>query len=156
MNYRGPRLTVEDFAQIASTAVRTGSTLRAPVFDSIPKSEPAPVVVGSGPVAWSTSVVMERWPTVVYDTNGYYASLGVTPWATRDDLRRAYVSKGGELSPRLTYIMSQLLDPEVRRRYDSTPIGSFYYDDYVETQARIEASDRVSQLLIQGASYEAP
>lgn len=98
------------------------------------------LLVGTAPV-FSTSTDVEVWPTIVWDTNAYYASLGVTHRATRQQLRVAYIQRDGHRSARLTYILKQLLDTEVRRRYDATPQHSIFVDDYV--------AERVQRILSQ-------
>jgi hypothetical protein len=85
-----------------------------------------------------------------YDTNGYYRELGVLLWATRREIRKAYQAKRGWLSDRLTYIVHQLLDVQVRRDYDETPLGSLFLDDYVQDWMRRERVRNVVALLMQG------
>lgn len=90
----------------------------------------------SGPVEFSTSTVLCHWPQIVWDVNGYYRDLGVQHFATVAELRRAYQEKGGERSARLTYVLRQLLNPSVRRAYDSTLPGQVFYDAYVDEYVR--------------------
>lgn len=98
------------------------------------------LIVGIASV-FSTSTEVEVWPTIVWDTNAYYASLGVTHRATRQELRVAYMQLNGHQSARLTYILKQLLDRDIRRRYDATPQNSIFVDDYV--------AERVQRILSQ-------
>lgn len=114
-------------------------------------------VAGTGPVTFSTCVTLQptRIARYCFDTNGYYAALGVSPAATRKELREAYQRLGGATSPRLTYIIKQLLDPEVRARYDATPLGSVFLDYDVETYLRRKRVKDVVGLRIQGRHEEA-
>lgn len=102
------------------------------------------IIEGKGPLECSTSVAVERWPSIVWDPNGYYRELGVLPQATRRELREAYQALGGQHSQRLTYIMHQLLDPEVRAAYDATPSGSMFLDDYLAEELRRRSAREIS------------
>lgn len=95
-----------------------------------------PRLIGEGPPSFSTSTSIIPHLRFVWDTNGYYWELGVATDATRRDLRVAYQRSAGWESARLTYIFSQLIDPSVRRHYDATPLGSLFWDDYVEAEWR--------------------
>lgn len=88
------------------------------------------------PVAFRTCSALALVNGVVWDTNRYYRDLGVGPRATKREIREAYIRLGGQASPRLTYIVHQLLDDDVRRRYDATPPGSLFRDEYVEWMIR--------------------
>jgi hypothetical protein len=90
-----------------------------------------PVAVPAGPFEFSTAQAIEPWLTIVWDVNGYYAELGVYPRATRAELRAAYQAKRGWASARLTYILRQLLDTEIRAAYDSSRPGSVFFDLYI-------------------------
>jgi hypothetical protein len=98
-----------------------------------------------GPVVCSSGLELESWPSVVWDVNGYYWSLGVHFRATRRQLKDAYRARGGEDDAYLTYVFSQLLDPQIRRAYDAKPLGSVFWDKYVEKKVR----DRAHQMAIQ-------
>jgi len=91
------------------------------------------------PVVCSSSLELERWPSVVWDVNWYYWVLGVHFRATRRQLKDAYLDKKGEDDDYLTYIFSQLLNPEIRRAYDAKPLGSVFWDKYVEQKVRERA-----------------
>ena len=90
-----------------------------------------PVAVPAGPFEFATAQALERWPTIVWDVNSYYAALGVSPRSSRAELRMAYQTKQGWRSPRLTYILGQLLDPDIRAAYDSCRAGDTFFDRYV-------------------------
>jgi hypothetical protein len=92
--------------------------------------------VGDGPVQCSSSTELSVWPSIIHDVNGYYRELGVTPWATRRELREAYQAKGGPDDVRLTYIFGQLLNKEVRRAYDSMGFGEVFMDQYVRDEIK--------------------
>lgn len=80
----------------------------------------------------TTCVTVEPYRPVVWDVNGYYRELGVSPYASRLEIRRAYQAAQGHVSPRLTYIVKQLLDPEIRAKYDACEPGSLFFDRYLE------------------------
>lgn len=90
-----------------------------------------PVAVPAGPYEFATAQELEPWPTIVWDVNGYYRELGVYPKATRTELKLAYQAKKGWGSARLTYILRQLLDDEIRAAYDSSRPGSVFFDEYI-------------------------
>lgn len=78
---------------------------------------------------------------VCWDANGYYRELDVHWKATRKELRQAYQRLDGQDSRRLTYVLKQLLNPEVRRAYDSTPLGEPFLDDlYVQEEIKRRAA----------------
>lgn len=104
---------------------REGTTLE----DTLHNVKPIPVP--AGPMICSTSVSLEKWPTVVWDVNNYYAELGIHWSASNKEIREAYQALDGASSERLTYIVKQLLDPEIRRGYDATQLGSVFFDKYI-------------------------
>lgn len=81
-----------------------------------------------------------RLPPNRADPHGYYAEIGVPPWATPDEIRRAvrklyrrlHPDTGQEPDParlqRVKLVADVLLDPQERRRYDSTPPGKRLLD----------------------------
>ncbi len=86
-----------------------------------------------GAVDMSSSVALNGVPRLVWDVNGYYRDLGIG-WPfkpSKSDLRVAYHQKKGWESHHLTYVLKQLLDPEVRAKYDARPLGKFMRDRYV-------------------------
>jgi hypothetical protein len=86
-------------------------------------------------------------PERIWDVNGYYRELGVATDATRKQLRLAYQAKDGQSSERLTYIITQLLNPEVRFAYDCAPPGEPFLDKYVWEQIRARMKDRISDAM---------
>lgn len=114
-----------------------------------------PFLVGDGPVTFSTSLELVLLYPLIWDVNGYYRELGVSPYATKVQIKWAYRKKKGWKSPRLTYIMKQLLNPAIRRLYDTTPLGEVFWDAYVEEAMRNAAQRRVSELKAQGRVAEA-
>lgn len=90
-----------------------------------------PVAVPAGPFEFATAQGLEPWPTIVWDVNGYYRELGVLSRATRAELKMAYQAKRGWASARLTYVLRQLLDTEIRAAYDSSRPGSVFFDEYI-------------------------
>lgn len=109
------------------------------------RQEENPSLVGRGPVECSSCTELSVLPDVIWDVNGYYRELGVSPRATRKDLRLAYQAKDGQNSARLTYIFRQLLNPKTRFEYDCTPLGELFFDDYVRDMLNRRMKDRLSQ-----------
>lgn len=92
-------------------------------------------LVGDGQVAFSTTLDLEPTRVIIWDTNGYYRSLGVSPYASRAEIRDAYLRLNGHRSHRLTIIVKTLLDRDTRARYDRTPLGCFWaHDDALKTR----------------------
>ncbi len=106
----------------------------------LPEALARPRLVGDGPATFSTCVALERSPAMVYDVNGYYRALGVPPSATKHQIARAYHERGTD-DPYLTYVVTQLLDPETRGAYDATPLGHVFLDEYVMERIRLARSD---------------
>lgn len=100
-------------------------------------------------VEFTTCVAVESWPTVVWDVNRYYAELGVAPDATRAEIRERYQQIEGWRSERLTFIAKQLLDSRVRALYDATPVGSLFFDAYVEAYVRRKIADNIRDEIMQ-------
>lgn len=96
---------------------------------------------GLGTDVRSTCLEVERWPTVVWDVNGYYRALGVSFRATRKQLMQAYNDRDGQSSRYLTYVLSQLLNPAVRRRYDAAAMHGIFMDRYVEETLKRRAQE---------------
>lgn len=113
-----------------------------------------PQIVGN-PLDFSTCVDLVLYPPIIWDTNRYYARLGVDPRATKAEIREAYIAKGGQDDERLTYIFKQLLDPEMRAAYDSTPLGALFFDYEIETAGRRVLADEVAKLRAMGLLDEA-
>jgi hypothetical protein len=102
---------------------------RSPAY--VAEEQPRPHAVESGPMEFTSCVGVQRWPLIVWDVNAYYAELGV-PWtASRAEIRAAYQRCRGDTSDRLTYIVKQLLNDEVRARYDACQPGSVFFDRYI-------------------------
>lgn len=98
-------------------------------------------------VEFSTSIDLMLWPSIVWDVNGYYSALGIRPDATRAEIAAAYMALGGEASDRLTYIVSQLLNSEIRRDYDQMPMGSTFWDRFEEEAERARLMERIQRHL---------
>lgn len=93
----------------------------------------------SGVLVCSSGMELESWPSIVWDVNWYYWVLGVHFRATRRQLADAYRDRHGEDDAYLTYVFSQLLNPGVRRAYDARPLGSIFWDKYVDQKVRANA-----------------
>jgi len=113
---------------------------------SVPAWEPGPppdqpLRCGPAEELWASSC-LELLPfrPVIWDVNGYYAELGVDSRATRRQLMRAYNALDGQRSERLTYVLRQLLDTDVRRDYDAALPGEPFIDRYVEEEMRKRAA----------------
>jgi hypothetical protein len=90
-----------------------------------------PVAVFTGPLVFSVGGVLDLIPRWIWDVNGYYEALCVSPQARRIDLLRAYVAADGASSVRLTMILRLLLNPKVRWLYDCSAPGEVFVDDEV-------------------------
>jgi hypothetical protein len=98
-----------------------------------------PWLRGQGEPVFSTCTDLAISPEVCFDVNGYYRELGVHWKASKRELLFAYRDKDGPNDERLTYIFKQLLDSAIRRTYDRAPLGSLYFDRYVQ--------ERVSRMI---------
>lgn len=107
-----------------------------------------------GPVVteFSTSNMLTRYRPVIWDVNCYYRELGVSPYATKSEIRHAYQRAQGWESERLTYIVKQLLNETVRALYDAVPFGSVFYDHYIDRVARQRNADEIVADRLAGAS----
>lgn len=120
-----PRLTGEEMAD-----------LTARLSDS-----DRPVLVGYGPVEFSTSLALEPYPSIIWDVNGYYRDLGVWQHATRKQIKDRYQILHGENNVRLTLIVGVLLNKVDRYRYDTTPMGELFYDAEIEENIKRRMAD---------------
>lgn len=113
-----------------------------------------PHLVGAGPSEFATTMALELHPSLIWDTNLYYADLGVDVHATRKQIKARYQELHGERSPRLTMIAEVLLNVERRRKYDMTPLGSHFYDTYIEEGVRRRLTEAVSERLANGENLD--
>lgn len=113
-----------------------------------------PHLVGEGPSEFATTMALEVHPSLIWDTNLYYADMGVSPRATRKQIKQRYQDLEGHKSTRLTMIAEVLLNVERRRKYDLTPLGSHFYDAYIEEGLRRQLTEAVSERLANGESLE--
>jgi hypothetical protein len=99
---------------------------------------PVPMLVGIGPHVFSTSLALERWPSIIWDVDAYYAELGVDPHASKTDIKRAYQrhQADGTDTPRITFIVKQLLNETIRRDYDACRFNTLFYDRYLDKAFR--------------------
>lgn len=90
----------------------------------------------------SCNRALSRLTRNVNDPNGYYAELGLLPWASQDDIRRAlrdvykrYHPDGLTPDPdkfmRFQEIGDVLTDPDMKLRYDHTPEGQLFVDSHI-------------------------
>ena len=105
-----------------------------------------PVLVGYGPPEFATTLMMEPFPSIVWDVNGYYRDLGVSTNATRSVIKARYQELNGESSVRLTLIASVLLAKDERLRYDTTPLGETYLDAEIEDALRKKIADATKDI----------
>ena len=101
-----------------------------------------------GPVEFSTNTDLAIITYPIWDVNGYYRSLGIGwPYKpTKKELRLGYQRNNGHDSERLTYYFKQLLDPEIRKQYDLTPLGNVFRDKYVIEEDARKLSDFASEM----------
>jgi len=104
-----------------------------------------PYRIGFGPPVFSTCTTLVSVARICWDVNGYYRALGVRPEATRKELREGYQRQGGQDSPYLTYVLSQLLDADTRAVYDLRPLGPPMSDRYVVEQFRRKIREDASE-----------
>lgn len=114
-----------------------------------------PYRIGQGPAEASSRMTLALWPMFVHDVNFYYATLMVSPWANKAQLREAYrrIIQSSHYSQdflvRATYVFKQLLDKDIRRAYDSMPEGSTFMDSWeakkLRDAAKAEATRRRQQ-----------
>jgi len=94
-----------------------------------------PRLVGDGPVEFHTSLVIDCYSRIIWDTNGFYRAIGADPHASRRDIQRAGLRRLLELGPddprtRWTHhAVRVLLSKKLRSKYDATPLGLFWADD---------------------------
>lgn len=105
----------------------------------------------------SCNRALARIPRNRKDPHGYYAELGVEPWAThqeiRDALRRAYRTYHADgdfpdtrMFMRVKAIADTLLDPVKRQKYNTTPPGERLLDRVYE-QELAEMPDMTVEIL---------
>lgn len=105
-------------------------------------------------ITFSSGQNLVLYAPTVWDVNGYYRDLGVPTDADRGQLRRGYQDRieRGEGDPeRLTFVLKQLLNPEIRAAYDACEIGQLFFDEYLkavvmkrirdEAMAKLQASE---------------
>lgn len=112
------------------------------VFSSARVGPAEPIAILTGPLVFPLHGVVDIYHRWVWDTNSYYRDLGVAYDASRRQLMDAYIARSGSESVRLTFVLKQLLDPDVRARYDSTPPGSVFFDSTI-AKAIYEAAPKV-------------
>ena len=106
--------------------------------------------IKSGAMEFSTCISLELHPTWIWDTNRFYATLGVDVRASKEEIRRAYQDLDGPSSVRLTEIVRVLVNDELRRRYDTTGIGHFFYDSVIDAMVRRHETEEMSRAIREG------
>lgn len=102
-----------------------------PLPKRIPKVNAVPRVMDIGPLTFPMHGHIVKYPSIIWDVNFYYGDLKVRYDATAAQLRDSYITLNGSESVRLTYVLKQLLNPQVRRAYDACQFGSIFFDRYV-------------------------
>ena len=110
----------------------------------------------------STSVALEIRPRNYNDPNGYYAILGVAPWASMADIKAAFHRLAKENHPDLggdkglfqliNQVYQTLSNPLLRREYDDTPKDCIYLGDIEVQELRRKFSDLGSLVVDQEAT----
>lgn len=104
-------------------------------------------LIHNGPITCSSSTALDIPNRIVWDVNGWYAMLGADTHADRSGLREAYVTNRCWESDYATYVLQQLLDPEVRREYDAMPLGSQYMaDEFVQRSLKAMIREKAARL----------
>lgn len=99
-----------------------------------------------GRPVFSTSVALALQPQICWDANMYYRVLGVHWKASKKELMKAYQALGNNPTHYQTYAFKQLLNPQVRREYDLTPLGEPYMNDkYVQDYLKQDAAKEASR-----------
>lgn len=112
-----------------------------------------PRMAGFGPVG-TTGVTVATYPPVVWDVRRYYLDLGVTPRATKKEIREAYQALDGQSSPRLTFVVKQLLNDEIRAAYDAVKLGDEFMDDEVIAWVEAQMADHTAKLRASGQEFK--
>lgn len=100
----------------------------------------------------SSCTALAVMPEVCWDVCGYYRALGVHWRAPRKEIMVAYNSRDPmKRNEPLHYVLTQLLDPVIRRAYDLMPLGGLFLGDRgvresIERLAAMEASRRTSMM----------
>lgn len=89
-----------------------------------------PYLVGNGPAECTSCTDVALLNEIVWDTNQYYRKLGFGfPYCpTKKELRIAFLDHDGPNNAWLMMAFKNLIDDEIRRRYDGTPLGQFFLD----------------------------
>lgn len=109
---------------------------------------------GGWAMEFSTSTELVTWPMYVWDVNGYYHELGVHHGASKGEIKEAYERLNGQASPRLTFVVKQLLDPDIRRRYDASELGSVFVDEYIVRWISQQMADDAREARLAGLTDE--
>lgn len=101
-----------------------------------------------GPLDASTCTELAVPYCPAWDVNHYYRSLGVQwPYtATKKELRLGYQANNGPNDEKLTYYLKQLLDPEIRKAYDRTPLGKRFQDKYAIEEGMRKLSEKAAEV----------
>jgi hypothetical protein len=126
----------------------TPTGTREYVFDAH-RDPNTPRLLGAGPATCSTCVEVVRPFRMIWDVNCYYKHLGVPVDATKQELKRAYQRRNGQSSARLTFVLKQLLDPEVRAAYDATQPGSTFWDAEIEMWMKNERDRQATEIMVE-------
>jgi len=91
----------------------------------------SPRKIGDGPAAFSLSMTVEHQP-FQWDTNSFYRRLGLEPDCERIEIAIAFNDAPRPTAEADLYYSTAakaLLKKDVRRRYDSIPLGAFFGED---------------------------
>lgn len=133
----------EDRRWIEGTTLRAGVCVRCRGQSSIVLNDavlrPRLAYRGRSPF-FSSSHELLPYQIIVWDVNSYYRDLGCRPGASRRELVDAYKALGPEPGARQTFCLKQLLDPEVRERYDRCQPGELFFDEVLARVVRRRAA----------------
>lgn len=142
--------TLGDEAECSRCGAPAGSHVLLPIANE-------PHLVGWGASQWaSTSVGLVVAQPFRWDTNGWYARLGVEPTATKREIRDAYLLLQDGADDLLQEAFKGLIDPESRWAYDRRPLGQPVNDSVLYEALLRESTQMISDAIAEGREIPEP